>query len=653
MALLRVFFLELLVLIHVIGVAALFRRFFPRESPWLGFVVPIVTLVAALNFVEHFIALPQLGWLLPFTLGGLIWNLLRPGYSWDGLRFPCILFAVVFTFFLLLKSISPDIPNYTEGAVDLTRVLEYSLGEKLPATDCWMPPYDSGGYYSFQHYGASILKRLFSVDIGTALNVSFALLLALLCQMGAAVAFALTQRKWVACLIVLILASGSTGSSPILLLLGHADYGLSTALNTAWDDPKANPFSWLCMQDKEHANLTLVAPMYTIYCSEFHANLGATGLTMALLLAAYEAYRPGRSNWPWICLIVLPMVIIVTSAWYFIIAALFAAAGVGMALLAGRRPQDWKWAAFGSGLGLIFFWPSFMSLSNNPFTQSFIWTPPGQRLPLWMFFVQFWPIFFPWLILCFIWDRLNTVTRWVHAAVALLFIGMEFVSLTDHSFTVQKMWGDLWGLALITFYPILFMQRGIFFRSVSAFLSVTFLYCLGMWLYVCYWQPSDPREFAALRGNYGIDTDPQRKRIEQVLGSLHGATVLPGKSYWSYNLAPLIVTLSGNRCFVAYTFQEGQYGHGGEIDYRDKMDNDFYSGEMKTPLPFLRSNNIAAVVIWPEDKIPDNILQQIQAEIGSDYFYVDCKMDEAANAGVFLRQDRVGLSGAPDSAAPR
>jgi hypothetical protein len=638
MSLLRVVFLEFLICVHVLGAAVLFRRFFPRESPWLGFVVPITVLVTALNFLEHFIALPYLGWLLPFTLGGMIWCLVRPGYSWDGLRFPAVLFVITFTFLLLLKCISPDIPDYTEGAVDLTRVLNYSLGEKVPPTDSWMPPYDSGGYYSFQQYAASVLKRLFSVDIGTALNLSFALLLALLCQMGAAVAHSITGKKWISIIIVLVLLAGSTGSAPILMLLGHPDYGMSTDLDTSWDDPAKNPFSWILSRAPSHPGLTLVAPTYTIYCSEFHANLGATYLTMAILLAAYEAFRAGRFIWPWICLLTLPMVVIITSAWYFIIAALLGAGGLVVAGLAGRRPQSLKIVGIASAVGLVFVWPSFDSMAGNPFTQSFVWTPPDERIPLWMFLVQFWPVFIPWLFLFFIWDKLNWVSRWSHAFIALFFIGMEFVSLTERGFTSQKMWGDLYGLALITFLPLVFAQRNPFFRGLTILLTTTFIYCLGTWMGVCYYEPMDTSEFAALRGDAGILQDAQRKRILQVLSGLHAATILPGKCSWSYNLAPLIVTLSENRCFVAYTFQEEQYGHGGEINYRCKINNDFYSGAMTSPLPFLRSNNIAAVMIWPEDAIPDSILQQIQTEIGSEYFYIDCKMNEPNNAGVFMRQ---------------
>ena len=71
MLLLRVAFLEFALCAHVIGAAILFRRWFPRESPWFSLLLPILFLLSVLNFIEHFIPLPNLGWLLPVTLGGL------------------------------------------------------------------------------------------------------------------------------------------------------------------------------------------------------------------------------------------------------------------------------------------------------------------------------------------------------------------------------------------------------------------------------------------------------------------------------------------------------------------------------------------------------------------------------------------------------
>src|ERR1700722_15199562 len=140
MLLLRAGLLELLVCFHVMGGAVLFRRLFPRESPWLAFILPILIVMTTLNFIEHFIAFPSLSWLLPITLVGLCVAMIRPGYSWDGLRLPSILFVVVFTWALFLKCLNPDITCNTEGVADMARVLYFCLGSKLPVIDSWCPP---------------------------------------------------------------------------------------------------------------------------------------------------------------------------------------------------------------------------------------------------------------------------------------------------------------------------------------------------------------------------------------------------------------------------------------------------------------------------------------------------------------------------------
>jgi hypothetical protein len=133
-------------------------------------------------------------------------------------------------------------------------------------------------------------------------------------------------------------------------------------------------------------------------------------------------------------------------------------------------------------------------------------------------------------------------------------------------------------------------------------------------------------------------------RLLEVLKPLHGATILPGKSHWAYNLAPGLVTFSENRCFVAYFHQEAQAGHWGEAEYRSSLNNMFYRGEMPDPLPFLQANHIAAVLIWPEDQISDDQLQKFQAQLGSEFFYVNCKGDGPRNAGVFMRFSRTPVT---------
>ncbi len=639
MQIIRVVFLALLVCFHVIGAAALFRRWFPRESPWLGFVIPTLVLLSGLNFFEHFIALPNLGWLLPFTLGGLIWAMLRPGFSWQGLWLPSILFVLAFGFVLLLKSLSPEIPNYTEGTGNMTRVLNYSLGGTLPPVDCFLPPYDYGGYYSFQQYGAAILKRLFFIDLGTAYNLSFAFLLAWTCVVGAGVAHAITGKSWIAAVTVMTLLACPTGSTLFLIFSHHGlDYGIATDINDSWNDKERNPFWWLCSQDAYHPGLKLLPPTYTLYYSEFHANLGGVFLVLVSLLATFHIFKVERSNWPWICLLVLPMMVIITSAWFFFIVLFFCGGGLALALVAGRRPRNWRLVCALGAVGLILLWPTALGILSNPYTQKFYWTPPDGRTALWMFALQWWPVWLPWLFLCFVWDRLDLPCRWIHFSLPVLFLFVEFCTFGDRGLTVEKMWGAVFGAGLVTLLPMLYLQRGLFFRFLTAFMVVSMAICLGGWVKTVYINPTDPTKYFRITGDSFIQDNTQKRRLLQVLKRFHGATILPGKSDWAYNEAPALIGFSENRCYVAYFYQEDQAGHKGESEYRSSLNNQFYAGTMTSPLPFLRSANIAAVLIYPEDAIPDALLQQFQQEIGSEYFYINCKMDGTNNAGVFVRQ---------------
>ena len=56
------------------------------------------------------------------------------------------------------------------------------------------------------------------------------------------------------------------------------------------------------------------------------------------------------------------------------------------------------------------------------------------------------------------------------------------------------------------------------------------------------------------------------------------------------------------------------------------------------------------MLVYPDDNISDDLLQKYKDEIGSEYFYVDCKMDGTDNAGVFFRQYDLPNTAQPDSA---
>jgi hypothetical protein len=605
------------------------------------------------NFLEHFIAMPDLGWLLPITLAGIGVALFRPGYSWDGLRLPSIVFVGLFTWALFIRCMDPVITCNTEGVADMARILDFCLGSKLPAIDTWCPPYDHGGYYTFQHYGASLLKRLLSLDIGTGYNMGYILLNALTILVGTGAAFVISGRKtWVALATLAVLLGNYNGSSVILLFWNTAhpvpglfdifDNRLANDIGDGWNDPnRHNPFGWIFRVPPP--GLRLFLPAFNTYVSEFHANLGGHFMTLASLLAANEAFKEERSNWPWICLLIFPVMTIITSTWFVVVVALLCGGSLVAALLAGRRPEQWVFVMGGSGMAFVLLWPSVDSLLAGTYPVNIHWTPWLEYTNGWEFVIQWWPIIIPWFALLFVWRRLSLLARWIHAALPLLLIFIEVVTFDSRTLTVEKMWGAVYGAGLVTFYPLVFVQRKLPFRFLTAvFLVISTLFIVA-WGIKKYHETWVAISFQ-LKGDTVFTTDSQRNRLLQVLKRFHGATILNGQCEEAYNQSPSLVGFSENMCYIAWYYQEYQCGHGGEAEFRARQSNDFFAGKMEDPLSFLRSNNIAAVMIYPEEDpknaIPNDRLKQFKDQLAPDYYYIDCKGDDpnAENAGVFVRQ---------------
>ena len=564
------------------------------------------------------------------------------------MRFPAILFVAIFTWIFFIRALNPSITCNTEGVADMARVLDFCLGDKLPPTDVWCPPYDHGGYYSFQHYGASLLKRLFALDIGTGYNLGYYLLNTLTCLVGAGAAFAMSGgKKWVSVAVLLVLLANFTGSAVLLFFWDSVhpqpgrfnifDTRLAIDLGIEWDNPAHNPFHWIYKHPPQV--LRLFTPTFNTYFPEFHANLGGHFMTLAAVLVANETFKLEKTNWPWICLLLFPLVTIITATWFFIIVLVLCAGCFAVALIAEKRPADWRAVLGGTLLGFVLLWPSVGSLLGGSYPVEFHFTPWEQYTAPLEFLFQWWPVILPWVMLFFIWGRMNVLARWIHALVPLLLIFIEVCTFGDRGLTVEKMWGAVYSMSLVTFLPLVFMQRALPFRLVTVLFLFLVAIFIPAWTKICVdqaWMPN----VLHLRGDVDLITDPQKARLLQVLQRYHNVTVLNGKSAEAYNQSPSLVGFSENKCYIAWFYQEYQCGHGGEAEFRDRQSNDFFAGKMTDPMPFLLSNNIEAVMIYPDDKIPNDLVAKFQEQLKSDYYYIDCKGNGADNAGVFVRQIR-------------
>lgn len=641
----RAFVLEILICLHVLGGAHLFHRFFPRESPWWGFFIPTLAFVTILNFIEHFVPLPNLVWLLPFTLGGSLWFLAHPQAAWKRLWFPSLLFVGAFTFTLAIKCLQPDVNFYnTEGLTDLSRIVDFTLGDKLPPQDSWLPPYPHDGYYTFMHYGASVLKRLLFIDVGTAYNVGTALLNSLELMVCAAVGYSLSNyRRWVAVLMLIVVAGGFTGSTPIKELIHPSTTNPATSIDLCnqWDQPQYNEFSSLLRYWPPRDSYRLYTPGCYIYYSEFHATMAGHFLDLLTVFGVVEVLRRRRTVVPWVFLAVAPILTVISCPWFFIIVTLLAGPTLILAWLTHRRPWSIQHVLLGTFGTWGLLWPTLGTFAQGSIYQELLWLQlQFVKNDIVMIVIQYWPIYVPWIALCFAWKRFSLAGRWLYLLLVPIFILTEFTYFTNRPTTLEKTLGGCFGIGMVAFYPLLFIQRSYFYRALSGLIVLAAAISLWGWTRSAYNGTDWSGSFMHLQGDHYMQEVPQLRHMEEVLRRLRGQTVLIGKNTVAWFESPSLPAFTENRSFVGWTNAEDSCGHHDEAHPRADDTNAFYNGTMPDPLLFLKANDIAAILVWPGDKMSDDWLAKMKTQLAPDFLYYDCKgtdPDSPDNAGVFIR----------------
>jgi hypothetical protein len=635
----RVIFLAVLVCLHVVGGAVLFRRLFPRESPWWGFFLPTLVLVSLLNFIEHIVALPMLEIALPFSSLGLIVLLASSRAGWKELRVPAALFVAIFAFCLWIRCLQPDVNFYnTEGLTDLNRILDFCLGDTVPPQDCWLPPYPHTGYYTFLHYGASVLKRLLFVDIGTAYNLSSALANSLSLLAAAAAAFTLGRfRPWVATLTLLTMAGGFTGSTPIDLFV-HPDHpnpagSIDIGSGTASSYPEFEP---LLRISSPYAAYRIYTPGCYIYYSEFHANIGGHLVALLTVFGGAELLRRRRAFFPWIWLAVAPVMAFITCTWFVFMVTLLAVPSLLWAWALGRRPPRWKWALLGAAIGVLLLVPDMCSLIQNSMAQPYHHSKTFLR-DIVTISIQWWPVYLPWIALCFRRMDLSVGARWLHLWLVPIALSVELFYISDRGTTMEKTLGGAFGIGQAVLYPLLFVQRGSLYRGLSFVVVASGLLSASAWATTCAENVDWNHLFCRLQGDYYLALVPSENRIKQALQGMHGQTVLAGRARHAWFKSPTVVAFTENRCYLGWTNAEEAAGRGVEANKREREIKTFYDGTMPHSLDFLENTGISAVLVWPEDKMSDAWLDEMKTTLSPKFQYVDCRIAGHENAGVFLK----------------
>ncbi len=659
MLILQALFLWLIVSTLIIGGAMLFHRLFPEESPWFGFVIPPLAVVVLLNFIEHLVALPVLLYLLPLFLVATVWMLVSGKYFRQPLILPSAVFLGAFAFTFAIRCLRPDIDFTSDGISDLNMINNFSQGQTVPPPDTWMPPFRFEWYYDMQHYAASVMERLLAVKIGVAYNICHALLSALICVVGAGAAHRLSDGKlWITLAVPFLIESAATGSSAYLYLTTHSSTpDLWMASDPSADmvrPPDANPiWKWLfndlpasvhAMSPDDilvHQTLRLQVPGFWTWRAEYHANASGHLLSVLAVLIVAELAYLRRTIWPWVLAAITPLLAATASAWALPITVLICWVLIPVAFFYGRRPASIRTLTVILFVALALLWPAFYNATSSPQFPEIRWTDPQNRVPLVEFLIQWWPIIALWICGCVCFRTLSFNLRWILVVVPIMLVGIELVTIDSRYNTIEKMWGYTWAVGLIALFPMVASRTAVAFRLITLLMLCSAFISLIFFTHDAFGGTWDHSAFHLEGSQYIIgDKDnpnnQQRRRLLQVMGQTKHLTYLSGKCIWCYNEAPALAVFTNNKSYIAWSWFESLTNYINEADYRNKLDNDFYSGAMSDPLHFLQANNIAGVVIWPGDDIPDDFLANLGKQLAPTYDYIDCKGTGDKNAGVFL-----------------
>lgn len=632
----------------MIGGALAFHRLYPQESPWFGFIIPPLALVILINFIEHFVALPNLLLLWPVLAGLIVW-LARPAALWKTeFLLPSLIFLGSFAFTFGIRCIDPNITNGSDGLSDLNKINNYCQGDVLPPTDTWLEPFRYQWYYSLQHYAASVIKRLFDLKLGVAYNTAHSLLSALTCFVAAAIAHRLGGGKlWITIATPFLIVAAATGSSAYLILTLHSPVNPWLADNlTGWFNPDNpdhdtwdlnNPIWKLISIGSHHERLELQVPGFWTWRDEYHANSSGHFLTLLSVFVIVELIALPRTLWPWVMAALTPIIAVVASTWAFPMTFLLCGGIAVIAFCLGRRPIDTGYTLLVLFAGLVLLWPSFYDVTSSPVAPDIIPTDPNSRAPLVEFLVQWWPVLILYVAVCFCFRELSAGVFWVMIIAPLVLITIEFVTVEGRYNTVEKMWGYTYGIAFFTLFPVVARRSGVGYKLIWVVLLFSSLITFaGRLNWTCRWATLNG--MFQLQGTHYITVDDQKRKMLQILTQVKHATFLSGEAAWCYNESPALAVFTENRSYSAWYYFESVADYPDEALYRSKLNNDFYSGAMTDRLKFLRANNITGVLIWPDDNIPNDYLATLTKELDPDYEYIDCRGSGNNNAGVFLKR---------------
>jgi uncharacterized membrane protein len=620
----------LLLHLNLAGLALLTARW--TGSYALARIWSPVACATALFFVEHGVGLGGLQWLGYGCAAISAYACFRDWHVWRRHWQLELAFAVAFAYAFLWRFYFPDLDGtHSEKLTDLTFILNYSQGVRLPPVDSWLPPLPFTMYYALQHYAAALLGRLLGLLPGEAYHLAFCTMVALTSAAAwAAIETATrrTARRW---FLMAALLAGGTGATLSIHAMKSEVYPYDTMRfigGTATPAQAVKPFGkWLVqgVPPQDALELPIETFGYLIQLGDFHPPLSGFLLLMGAL-AAIAGIESNCGRVAWALLAASVPLAAAANAWSMPLQGMLVG-GYAFFRWWQRQRVDWLGLMMGGGTATLLLAPFLhqfaRSSSGGKMTLRLV--PSDAHTPVLLGAILLLP---PLLVLgASVFDRtLPRLPRFLAVFWALCFVLSEVVYVDDlysgryiRFNTTLKWWGWTTAGAMTVSAAYLLESKRRMVRWVcraALLVSCAYYYDLASFFF----RTPSPHA-GRLEGWSTLIDDPPHQAVFNYLRSLPKTTMLQRLDKGSYTLSPGLVLFAGHTPWLGWPDHEKVWrGELPVILERDAEVRFFYFAQLNDPLGWLRKNGITHV-LWlrTEHSLPPGSWDRLNASIAEGY----------------------------------
>ena len=602
-------------------------------------------------FVEHFVGLGRLAWAWPPCTAASAWLILRDREILRRHWRIEATFLAAFAWPLAWRVCYPGLVASSEKIGDLAMISSYLPGHRLPPPDAWFPPYAFDIYYSFQHYGAALLGRLFDLGPGLTYNVAFSVVIAVTITAAALFAHTICRKPLGTFVVVLAFAAGGTGASlPVRFMLAAPQLHSSMRFvgGSATPEHANTPFGQAVVNAAGVGDAPLELPSetfaYLLSLGDYHPPLSGFYLLMLALacMAVIESRPQARAAQA--LLAATPVLCTVSNGWTLPLQLALVLAWLGYRVHARAMP-DWPWLAGGFLVAAALCYPFLRGYAFRTIEYGIAIKPvrSGEHTPFLLGALQLYPIVIAALLPLLFGERRRWVV-WSSLLWLALLASSEFVFVDDvysgrfNRFnTTLKWWPWIQAGALLTGGAAAMSSASRMLRyGMTAVLLLVSIFAVDMTRELVRGEKAD---LGRLDGASWITRDVAERAILEYLQAQPRGIVLQRLEAGAFTPAPALVLLAGQVAFLGWPEHEKLWrGQRVDVDGRARAVAAFYDGTLPDPARWLAHHRIDHV-LWlkTEGRLAAGTFDRINDAIGADYVWQEFYRAGEFRVGVWSR----------------